>query len=180
MELVAHRLRVGEAPTVEVPDAVAVLPGVINHDHAAYGETVRRDSLRVVKDALLVLEVGKLNPGVPLGLRYECEVWGLSTRREMPARHGEKCRAEIRTLFYQLNRRITSKRHHAVRKGAGKRLFAPHRAPLSRQHDGRGLVAVVVFPDVKGKRRGVEPKRLLRAKRRGTAPPALSGQQGHL
>ena len=180
MEFIAHRLRIGEAPAVEVPDAVAMLPGVVDHDHAANGEAVRRDSLRVVENALLVLEIGKLNPGVPLGLRNERKVRGLSARGEMPARRGEKSRAKVRPLFPKLDRRIASKRHHAVRKGAGKRLFAPHRAPLRRQHDGRGLVAVVVFPDVKGKRRGVEPKRLLRAKRRGTAPPALSGQQGHL
>ena len=67
MQFIHHLLGLGKPARMKIPDAIVLLPSVINHQHARR-QTIGNDSPRILQNVFLILIVGQFNPGVVLRL----------------------------------------------------------------------------------------------------------------
>lgn len=174
VKLVAHLLGVGEATRIELPDSVAELPGVVDHDDAADGEAVLADRLGVGENILLVLVVRKLNPRIPLRLGDERQIGRLAARREVDLGRSEKRLAESVAGLAYGHRSFGLHDEIAVRGGALESLVGPDIAALAGDEKRNSLVGIVLCPYIAAEIAGLGIYGQLRSGGRRHTPPVFA------
>ena len=149
MQFLHHSRRVGKAAGMEAPDAVILLPGIVDHQHAGR-VAVGKQRMGIVEHGLPVVVIAQLHPGVELGRDVECALRAAAVKGKMRLHAAEIPFPQGCAVLFQQDGRAALGAENPMVKGNRKGLLAPDRAAVAGDEERRALVAAPLAPQVDG------------------------------